>query len=87
MPKEGLPPERKINCRLHSPRKPWKKKTSTLATEANPVGTAEAVVTDTVNTATDSHADKNMERERKRAEKRAAREKEKAARRAARDKT
>ncbi|MEN8758737.1 MAG: (Fe-S)-binding protein, partial [Desulfobacterales bacterium] len=61
--------------------------TSTLATEASPIGTTEASVTDTVNTATDSPADKNMERERKRAEKRAAREKEKAARRAARDKT
>jgi len=60
---------------------------STVATEANPVGTTEASVTDTVKTATDSPADKNMERERKRAEKRAAREKEKAARRAARDKT
>ncbi|MGW8188307.1 MAG: (Fe-S)-binding protein, partial [Desulfobacterales bacterium] len=58
-----------------------------LATKANSVGTPEAFVTDTVNTAIDSPADKNMERERKRAEKRAAREKEKAARRAARNKT
>jgi heterodisulfide reductase subunit D len=61
--------------------------TLTLATEANPVDTTEVSVTDTVNPATDSPADKNMERERKRAEKRAAREKEKVARRAARDKT
>jgi hypothetical protein len=64
-----------------------KEKTSTLATEANPVDTTETSVTDTVNTATDSPTDKNMEREKKRADKRAAREKEKAARRAARDKT
>ncbi|MGD9186108.1 MAG: (Fe-S)-binding protein [Desulfobacterales bacterium] len=61
--------------------------TSTLATEAKPVGTTEASVTDTVTVATDSQTDKNLERERKRAAKRAAREKEKAARRAARKKT
>jgi heterodisulfide reductase subunit D len=61
--------------------------TSTLATEAKPVGTTDASVTDTVTVATDSQTDKNLERERKRAAKRAAREKEKAARRAARKKT
>jgi heterodisulfide reductase subunit D len=61
--------------------------TSTLATEAKPVGTTEASITDTVTVATDSQTDKNLERERKRAAKRAAREKEKAARRAARKKT
>jgi heterodisulfide reductase subunit D len=61
--------------------------TSTLATEAKPVGTTEASVTDTVTVATDSQTDKNLERERKRAAKRAARDKAKAARRAARKKT
>jgi hypothetical protein len=61
--------------------------TSSLATEPKPVGTTEASVTDTVNVATDSQTNINLERERKRAAKRAARDKAKAARRAARKKT